>query len=113
MIIIIDVNVFLSALIKDSTTRKHVTDSLERMIQHLRLYTKTPEHGLAAFAGNTSDKEGQQDIEVFSLEPPEPLNFRLYRCDKIFVLDYGQIIADGTPNQIQKNKRVLEAYLGD
>ena len=106
--------------IKDSTTRKHVTDSLERMIQHLRLYTKTPEHGLAAFAGNTSDKEGQQDIEVFALEPPEPLNFRLYRCDKIFVLDalkemserkdiYGLIVMDKREGNIAllKGKTIL------
>jgi branched-chain amino acid transport system ATP-binding protein len=41
------------------------------------------------------------------------MNFVMDMADKIFVLDYGQIIADGTPNQIQKNKRVLEAYLGD
>ncbi len=80
--------------IKDSTTRKNVTDSLERMIQHLRLFPKTPEHGLAAFAGNVAEKEGQQDIEVFSVEPPEPLNFRLYRCDKTFVLDALKEMAD-------------------
>ncbi|HIH42000.1 TPA: peptide chain release factor 1 [Candidatus Woesearchaeota archaeon] len=80
--------------IKDSTTRKNVTDSLERMIQHLRLFRKTPEHGLAVFSGNVAEKDGQQDIEVFSVEPPEPLNFRLYRCDKSFVLDALKEIAE-------------------
>ena len=64
--------------IKDSTTRKNVQDSLERMIQHLRLYKKNPEHGLAVFAGNISEREGAQDIGVWSLEPPEPVSFRLY-----------------------------------
>jgi peptide chain release factor subunit 1 len=73
--------------IKDSTTRKNVQDSLERMIQHLRLFNKTPEHGLAVFAGNVAEKEGAQDIGVWSMEPPEPISFRLYRCDKTFVLD--------------------------
>ncbi|NTV24168.1 MAG: peptide chain release factor 1, partial [Nanoarchaeota archaeon] len=73
--------------IKDSTTRKNVTDSLERMIQHLRLFKQTPPHGLAAFAGNIAEREGQQDIGVFSVEPPDAINLRLYRCDKTFVLD--------------------------
>ena len=91
--------------IKSTSTRKNVIDSLERMTQHLRLYKRTPENGLAAFAGNVSEREGGQDFRVWSIEPPVPLRIRIYRCDKEFVLDilrdmmeikevYGLVVVD-------------------
>ena len=73
--------------IKSASTRKNVTDALERMIQHLKLFKKTPASGLVVFSGNVAQREGQQDFKVWSIEPPVPLRTRIYRCDKAFVLD--------------------------
>lgn len=94
-----------AANIKSTSTRKNVIDALERMIQHLRLFKATPTNGLAAFSGNVAEREGQSDVQVWSVEPPVPLNVRIYRCDKEFVLDilesmlesknvYGLVVMD-------------------
>jgi peptide chain release factor subunit 1 len=73
--------------IKSTTTRNNVIDALEKIIRYLKSLKKTPENGLAVFAGNVSKVEGQSDLRLWDVEPIQPLKIRMYRCDKEFVLD--------------------------
>jgi branched-chain amino acid transport system ATP-binding protein len=41
------------------------------------------------------------------------MTFTLGIADRVIVLDNGKVIADDTPKKIKKNKKVLEAYLGE
>ncbi len=40
------------------------------------------------------------------------MEFVMKIADKVIVMDYGDEIAIGTPNEIQNNKKVIDAYLG-
>lgn len=76
---------FTAENIKSRVNRKNVTDALEKVVQHLRLFKKTPPNGLVIFCGNVSEVESIPDIRLWSLEPPEPLTVKLYRCDQEFI----------------------------
>jgi len=73
--------------IKSKHVRKNVTTALEKIIRHLQLYKATPEHGLAIFCGNIAEIEGEEDIELWTIEPPEPVKVKMYWCDQKFVTE--------------------------
>ena len=62
---------------------------------------------LTAFIGQIRD---QFHLTVFLIE--HHMNLVMGISDRIYVLDFGKLIAEGTPAQIQNNKRVIDAYLG-
>lgn len=50
------------------------------------------------------------DITIILIEHDMSLVMSL--CSKIYVLDYGQLIAEGAPEEIKRNSKVIKAYLG-
>ncbi|NPE26962.1 peptide chain release factor 1 [Methanococcoides sp. SA1] len=73
--------------IKSTSTRKNVIASLDRAVRKLKEIGKTPENGLAVYAGNVTLEDGRESLEVWAIEPPKPLKVKIYRCDQTFVLD--------------------------
>jgi branched-chain amino acid transport system ATP-binding protein len=51
-----------------------------------------------------------KDITVFLID--HDMGLVLNVCDYIYVLDFGRIIAEGTPDQIRTDPSVIGAYLG-
>ena len=62
---------------------------------------------LTEFIGQVREKFG---MTVFLIEHHMDLVMEI--SDRIYVLDFGKMIASGTPDEIQNNQRVIDAYLG-
>ncbi len=68
------------------------------------------DHAETATLGDLLMELARGGVAVFLVEHDVDLVMRV--CEKVYVLDFGEIIAEGTPAEVQANQAVQLAYLG-
>ncbi|UCE45182.1 MAG: peptide chain release factor 1 [Methanobacteriota archaeon] len=94
-----------SSNIKSASTRKNVQAAISSILSRLKGFRQPPENGLVFFVGHRSIGADQTSMVQYVLEPPEPVQTFVYRCDSSFYIDplhdmlekkdrYGLIVID-------------------
>ncbi len=94
-----------SSNIKSKSTRKNVGAALESISGRLKNFRTPPENGLVFFVGHVKKAGDQTYMYQEVMEPPEPVDIYIYRCDSDFYLDplrsmlkakdvYGLLVVD-------------------
>ncbi|HUZ80414.1 MAG TPA: peptide chain release factor aRF-1 [Thermoplasmata archaeon] len=76
-----------SSNIKSRVTRKNVMWAIESLMGRVRQFKEPPPHGVAFFVGSKAVGADRYEPVTFIVEPPEPLNTYMYRCDSTFFLE--------------------------
>ena len=94
-----------SSNIKSASTRKNVQAAISSILSRLKGFRQPPENGLVFFVGHRSVSADQTSMVQFVLEPPDPVQTFMYRCDSSFYLEplhdmlekkdrYGLVVID-------------------
>jgi branched-chain amino acid transport system ATP-binding protein len=114
----------------DLVSLRHVRDEYasnlsygqQKLLEFVRLMMTEPELVMLdePFAGVNPTMEGRlleqmegwlRDGKTIVVTDHE-MKIMMEICQEIFVLDYGEVIAHGTPDEVRANPRVMEAYFG-
>lgn len=108
---------------KDQTLAKNLSYGEQRRLEIVRALATQPkvlfldEPAAGMNPQETSElteliRKVQKEFQITILLIEHDMSLVMDVCQRIYVLEYGQVIAEGNPEEIKNNPRVIEAYLG-
>jgi branched-chain amino acid transport system ATP-binding protein len=114
---------FVGLKVEEATVPQELTAGKLRHLEMARVLSTQPELFLADEIMSGLNQEEIQEISQVLRKIHEELKITIIwvehimgalmnLVERVTVLDYGEVIAEGTPEQIAADERVVEAYLG-
>ncbi len=91
------------------TLAKNLAYGQQRHLEIVRALATEPK---ILFIDEPAAGMNQKDFGITIILIEHDMSLVMDVTERIYVLEYGRLIAEGTPDEIKNNKRVIEAYLG-